>query len=438
MSKTDAERAMEIYRVFTRQTDNVVQYLSVARQYEHHTRVEVPKLKHAPVNLGRQLEEYLNDSDFEIHRRQYLAEQDAKKGGGGSSSKASAAPKKETARFAEPASNNPFPAPSSKATSQPEMKAKPNKGPDPDLIDFFDSIEQNQTPMQMNPQALAQAPIQVQPPPQQMNNFQTQPTGLSFQSNGFAPQQTGFATTSPFQQQPQAAGAFIQPPPQQQQIQPNFTGAGFGGYTPQQGFQPGSLASIPQDSVASFQNPGAGVQPIQNGQPQALQPMQTGSTNPFRQSMLMAQQTGAQNNPFPTSNTTTGLTRQATNPFARRSPQETTSPFAASPSPNFQQIPQQAQPDFAVQQAPAPLLPAPTGTNPFARTMPQNPPQAGPAPALAPQATGSTNPFRQGAFVNHNTGMGWQHNQSAIGGGLDQLETVPVFPRPAQQTPWQQ
>jgi hypothetical protein len=68
----------------------------------------------------------------------------------------------------------------------------------------------------------------------------------------------------------------------------------------------------------------------------------------------------------------------------------------------------------------------------------QSPDQAQNAAGLAPQPTGTTNPFRQGAFVNHNTGMGWQHNQATIGGGLDQISTVPVFPRPAQQTPWQQ
>src|ERR1700733_4525886 len=83
MSKPDAERAMEIYKNFTRQTDFVVAYLSTARQYEHQTRVEVPKLKHAPVNLGKQLEDYLMDPDFEINRRQYLAEQESKKGKSG-------------------------------------------------------------------------------------------------------------------------------------------------------------------------------------------------------------------------------------------------------------------------------------------------------------------------------------------------------------------
>src|SRR4051812_10439985 len=82
MSRTDAERAMEIYKNFTKQTDFVVAYLSTARQYEHQTRVEVPKLKHAPVNLGKQLEDYLMDPDFEINRRQYIAEQESKKGRG--------------------------------------------------------------------------------------------------------------------------------------------------------------------------------------------------------------------------------------------------------------------------------------------------------------------------------------------------------------------
>ena len=82
MSRPDAERAMEIYKNFTKQTDFVVGYLNTARQYEHQTRVEVPKLKHAPVNLGKQLEDYLMDPDFEINRRQYLAEQESKKGRG--------------------------------------------------------------------------------------------------------------------------------------------------------------------------------------------------------------------------------------------------------------------------------------------------------------------------------------------------------------------
>jgi phosphatidylinositol-binding clathrin assembly protein len=423
MSKVDAERAMEIYRNFTKQTDFVVQYLSVARQYEHHTRVEVPKLKHAPVNLGRQLEEYLGDPDFEVNRRQYLAELDVKKSKGGPGAKAS---RSESVSRPAAASNNPFP---SVNGSNQAAKSQVTKGPDPDLIDFFDSIEQNQTQMQMNPQPQMGVQYTSNSPYQQV-----QPTGFQ-QQNGFVmQQQTGFIANSPFQQQ--NIGAYTQQQQAAQQLQPNFTGAGFGGFTPQPSFQPGSLAPIPQDTVATFQTGAApGLQSLQTGQ----------NTNPFRQSMLMNQASGMQqpNLVVAVPNSPTGnLNRQNTNPFARSmsSPQVTTA-F----SPTNSNSPFQSQSPQQMASPPAPLQPMATGTNPFARNFtgaaqPQvqlQQPQAAPQ-ALAPQPTGSTNPFRQGPFVNHATGMGWQHNQAPIGGGLDQLGTVPVFPRPAHQSPWQQ
>lgn len=429
MSKVDAERAMEIYRTFTKQTDYVVQYLSVARQYEHHTRVEVPKLKHAPVNLGRQLEDYLKDSDFEIHRRQYIAELEVKKMNGfsGSSSK----PFKT-----EPASK------ASSSTAFPEVKpqpaakpAQPAKGPDPDLIDFFDSIEQNQTTMATNPQQqqVAAAPWAGNTP------FQAQPTG-QFQ-NGFVAQPTGYNPFQQQQQQQQNFGAFPQQPQAQpqpqpqlqqqipQQLQPSYTGAGFGGFTPQPSFQPGSLAPIPQDSVASFQTGAQGIQNMQTGQQ---------TTNPFRLSMMMTGQTAMPTGASALSagSSPTPLQPQSTNPFARSSPQAT-QPFGAPANNSPFQSPPPAQ---QFNPAPAPLQPMATGTNPFARNFtgaqPQRPATSG--GPLMPQATGTTNPFRQGAFVNHTTGQGWQNNQQAMGGGLDQLETIPVFPRPTQQTPWQQ
>jgi hypothetical protein len=50
-------------------------------------------------------------------------------------------------------------------------------------------------------------------------------------------------------------------------------------------------------------------------------------------------------------------------------------------------------------------------------------------------ATGSTNPFRQSAFVNNQTGQGWQNsNAGTIGGmNMDAVPTTNVFPRPGQQ-----
>ncbi|KAI1282813.1 ANTH-domain-containing protein [Xylaria sp. FL0933] len=436
MSKVDAERAMDIYRHFTKTTDAVVQYLTVARQWEPHTRVEVPKLKHAPVNLRRQLEDYLNDPDFEINRRQYIAEQQAKKKGGLSKGeKGAPETKPETAK--------PFPGASTSSAFAPKAP-QATKGPDPDLIDFFDSIEQNQTTMSTQPNVQPNQPIQMP----LANNGNPWPSGVQqsaqVQGNGFVPQTTGYPNNSPFQQ-PNPTGFPIQqqvppqmPPQMPAQMQPNFTGAGFGGYTPQPNFTPTSLSPIPQDTVASY--PAASLSP----------PLQTGqqTTNPFRASMMMANPTGmpangTMPNNFPTPTGPQGqlpsaLTRQPTNPFARSSPQAAT-PFSNPPTASpFQSAPP-VQPTGALQ-------PAATGTNPFARNyspsgnqgqqqQQQRPQTSG---GIAPQATGATNPFRQGAFVNHQTGLGWQHNQMPLGGGLDQLPTQPVFPRPAQQTAWEQ
>ena len=418
---------MEIYRNFTKHTDFVVAYLSVARQHEHHTRVEVPKLKHAPVNLGRQLQDYLDDPDFEIHRRQYLAEQDGKKRFKSSKPGASSSSDfPDTALdFPEPAVNNPFPKSSSASSTAAPVAAKAPepkpaaKGPEPDLIDFFESIEENQTVVNPQPSNSFQPPAQA---PMQQPMFQP-----AFQQTGLQLQQPGFPQNGALQTQ---QTGFIQQTqqPQPQPLQPDFTGAGFGGFTPQNqsGFQPSSLGAIPQESIANFQSPP--MSPPQQPPATGLMPMPTGqTTNPFRQSMMAAQQTGMQM-PTPASPPVQGLQRQSTNPFAR-SPQNT---------PPFQNQQQPSQP-------PAPLQPTPTGTNPFARNIQQptmtQTSQAGQQQsptALAPQPTGSTNPFRQGAFVNHQTGMGWQHNQVPMGGGLDQLQTNPVFPRPTQQTPWQQ
>lgn len=400
---------MEVYRGFTRQTDAVVQYLSMARQYEHHTRVEVPKLKHAPVNLGRQLEDYLGDPDFEIHRRQYLAEVAAKKSKAGSG--AAASRPRATTEPPKPAANNPFPSVNGAASSTDSKPA--SKGPDTNLIDFFDSIEQNQTALGAPP-----APAPQGASPWGHAGFQPQPTGFQLQptgfQNGLAPQQTGFQATNPFQQQ---MTGFPQQQQQQQQqappaqIQPSFTGAGFGGFTSQQSGYQNSLGPIPQASVASYQT---GASSMSN-------PQQQQTTNPFRLSMMPGQPTGMQQQ----------------QPPAPLQPQQTsTNPFARA-SPNG------AQPAITPSQQPAPLQPMATGTNPFARNF--GAPQQRPATSagagttmLAPQPTGTTNPFRQSQFVNHNTGMGWQHQQQPMGGGLDSLPTIPVFPRPTTQSPWQQ
>ncbi|KAM3419155.1 hypothetical protein BST61_g5099 [Cercospora zeina] len=392
MSRPDAERAITIYKKFCKQTEQVVQYLSVARHYEHATRLAIPKLKHAPTSLAASLQEYLDDKDFEINRRQYLAEQESKNPFGKPFTKTATATKSTT----QPAASMPTPFDDMKSGATPAPASQSAKGPAPNLIDFFESIESNQQTMQTNPfLPQPQQQQQQQQPPQQMQmqvtGYQQQTPTLNYpqdsqqQFNGF----TGTGVPqNPYDQQlaPQAQS-------QPQPIQAQYTGAGFGGYSPQP----------PQQ--------------------QALSTGQT--TNPFRLSMM---QTGAN-----ATGSTFGqqpLNRQSTNPFAKNS-------FAAIPE-NGPSPPPLPQSPFQ----PQPLQAQTTGTNPFSRNAP-NLQQSSTPNALQVQPTGSTNPFRQSQFVNQQTGSGWQNGPQHTMGGMENLPTVPVFPRPGtqptqqqQQQPW--
>lgn len=431
MSRPDSERALEIYKTFTAQTEEVVNYLGVARRFEGATRLEIPKLKHASTDLTRLLEDDLNDPDFDIRRGEYLAQ----KNGG-------------RAKSSHGQSSRPPPSPKT-TPNRPQTAPRPEKR-QTDLIDFFDSIEQPAAQeSQMRQQQYLQQQQQQQQYQQamqfQQTGFQPQQTGFYAQQTGLQqpqqtgfqqPQQTGFQPQQIGFQQPQQTGfqqpqqtgfnqfgannPFGQPQPQPQPqsqpqpqpqapqpLQPTPTGAGFGGYSPQPqsyGYQ-SNLAPIPQSNAASFPSQ---QQPMQ--QPQQPQQLQPQHTNPFRQSMLMATPTGTA---MPSA---TQLNRQSTNPFARRMSSVNLQP----PSPS---------------QAPAqPIQPQRTGTNPFARNstvIPQQGLQPPAAAPLRPNPTGSTNPFRQSAFVNQQTGQGWQASgQQGTMGGYEQLDTVPVFPRP--------
>ncbi|KAA6410137.1 MAG: ANTH-domain-containing [Lasallia pustulata] len=443
MSKYDAERALAIYKVFSKQTNQVVEFLSLARQYESSTRLEIPKLKHAPTSLTTSLEEYLNDPDFEINRRQYLAHQDAKKGRKPNSNGAKEIPdglKKPTQDKGSASQSFPESKPAQTASAQQQPR-----GPAPDLIDFFASIEDNQQPM------AAQSSQQQMPSFQQPSQFQQQQSNYPYQQS-FAPsQQQGFVS-QPTQPQQQYNGNFgnsnpfgqIQSQRPQQTLQTDFTGAGFGGYgqQPQQqqfGSQQIPFSSTPQELPASFPQR---QQPFSTGQqPQELpasvlqqQSSSTGQqTNPFRQSTMA---TGTPNSsPFTGSSPVRSpSTRQSTNPFAKNvSSQFTGQPQASSFT--GQSSPFSSPPPVSTAQSPPAqsLQSMPTGTNPFARNVPPPQPQQPSASPLAPNSTGSTNPFRQSMFMNQQTGKGWQQSQQATMGGLEQLDTVPVFPRPGQQ-----
>ncbi|GAB7353616.1 hypothetical protein MBLNU459_g4031t1 [Dothideomycetes sp. NU459] len=416
LSKPDAEHAIEIYKTFAKQTDQVVQYLSIARQYEHVTKLEIPKIKHAPTSLAASLQEYIDDNDFEVNRRQYLAEKQAKSGSKFSNDTSSKAfstskPAKSSAKAEEAG----FPAAEAFGSSEPVKTdtAQPAaKGPAPDLIDFFGSIEQNQQPMsQASTQQYAQPTAQAQP-----QTYVQQP------ANGAMP--TGVVSTNPFGQPQQAQY-------QAQQIQPNFTGAGFGGYGPQPQQQAAYSTNpfpeaMQQPNVPQPQQVFTAPQPEPQPHPElqlqlpSQQQMQPQSTNPFRQSMMMTGQMTGFQAPQQQLQQSQPQPQQSTNPFTRSAPKQNTMQTGQFGSQPVQQ-----------------LMPQQTGTNPFARqaaTPQQQPQQTGsPATYLTPSATGSTNPFRQSAFVNQQTGTGWQTSTpQGTMGGWEQLDTRPVFPRPGQ------
>ncbi|VEU21334.1 DEKNAAE102326 [Brettanomyces naardenensis] len=81
LSKVDAQRAFNIYTNFTKETSQVIDFLRVAKHLEHVTKLHVPTIKHAQTSLTDSLRDYIEDPYFDVNRRQYLAEQDAKKDG---------------------------------------------------------------------------------------------------------------------------------------------------------------------------------------------------------------------------------------------------------------------------------------------------------------------------------------------------------------------
>jgi len=433
MSRYDAERALEIYKTFTKQTADVVEYLQQARGVETATRLQIPNLKHAPTSLTSSLEEYLHDPDFDVNRRQYLAQQEAKKSGKpilttkpkspppGQQSKTSAAQ-----RFPSPTPANPAP-----EQAQPKPVA-------PDLIDFFESIESEQTPMFGNQPTNGQQ-IQM---PQPQNQFTQQAQvdaafGIQMQQQSVpqqpfvAPSQqfptqtgpgpgfgTGYQAQNPYnqvaQQQPLPSiiqtnnlPAIQQPP---QNIQTNFTGTGFGGYTPpdQNAVTAPLISAIPQRFTQPIQQPSY-QQPQQQPQQQqqSLSPVVTGATdtNPFRQSMMMTGSVSTAPSLYATSPPAVAQPK-STNPFARQA-----SPTNLSPTSPPSAYPISTQSTSAYPQAmPISAQPTvrsmPTGTNPFARSVSS----AGTGLTVPANATGAsvTNPFRQSIMAQQQQNGGAQ------------------------------
>ncbi|KAF3201748.1 hypothetical protein TWF106_002717 [Orbilia oligospora] len=445
MSRYDAERALEIYKVFTRQTEDTVEFLQNARRLETATRLQIPNVKHAPTSLTKALEEYLLDPDFDVNRRQYLAAQEAKKTGKKIPTDISA-----TSKTTPSAASTTTSAPQAPVAAA-QQQAAPAPQKQGDLIDFFASIENEQTPMfggtpTANAQpTFAQQPVPIVSPQIQVPIIPTPQFPIQ--------QQPGFVVPGQVPQVQVPQQFLVQNPvpfSMQQPLQTDFTGAGFGGYTPAP--QP-TIAPIPQPVIQTAPiiapNLTASVQTPQSAQ--GLLPSATGSTNPFRQSMMPTGSSVAS----PIASTGTGGstgTSRGTNPFARASTIPVTAPqvaptFSSISTDYSQNTPQQSQPQIQ-----APLRSASTGsTNPFSRPKPENT-----LPSVSEASQGANGGFNQASLPSFQPSGGLNvaqptgtnpFRQSKLPadlapqismGGLEHLETIPVFPRSDQQQQNQQ
>lgn len=429
--------------MFTKQTADVVEFLQHARVVETATRLQIPNLKHAPTGLTSSLEEYLHDPEFDSNRRNYLANQEAKRTG------------KPVPLPIKP--NSPPPGQSKVSAAQQSIPT-PATAPElaqaravaPDLIDFFESIESEQTPMFGN--QLETPQMQV---PQIQNQY-TQQTDVAFMGSQppFAVQQQFVTQTGPpyvMAYQPQNPYSQAQltpltitqtgtlPPLQPQQMQSNFTGTGFGGYTPsdQTAVSAPPIPVLPQQFIQqppTFQSP-------QNPSPILVLSTGQTDTNPFRQSMMMTGSVTSSQSLG--SYATSPPAQKSTNPFARAASQSsptglTVTPpaFPISPQSTSSYNPQSAPQTMPLSQQPT-IRSMPTGTNPFARNLSPTPTgtSVGSAMLSIPATTGGTNPFRQSMIVQQQQQQqqaqvnGNFSGQTGSMGGWENLETIPIFPR---------
>ncbi|KAJ3300100.1 hypothetical protein HK104_004569 [Borealophlyctis nickersoniae] len=78
MTKSDATKALQIYKNFAIQTGKTVEFFEIARKLRGALNLDVPVFKHAPVSLAGALEDYLRAPDFEAQRLAYKEKKAAK------------------------------------------------------------------------------------------------------------------------------------------------------------------------------------------------------------------------------------------------------------------------------------------------------------------------------------------------------------------------
>ncbi|CCE72568.1 Piso0_000152 [Millerozyma farinosa CBS 7064] len=399
MSKVDAERALKIYKKFVDQTKYVIDYLRVAKHLEYATRLHVPTIKHAPTALTSSLEEYLDDPNFEVNRRQYLAEKQDKKDPGSSSLLRSGG------------NNAQRP---SRGSENPPSRSPSNNYQNTDELNRKNSLLVQQSTY--NPWRASLPVVQQQAP------FVTQPD-MAQQQAAMVPSMTGNGTfTSPAIQQGQTAI-----------FQPHQTGIGqtFVVTGQAQPLQPQATNSNP-----FFQGPpldGGNQQLMQQYQQQQLQleqqrqqlQQQMQQQEQQRQQQMQQQEQQRQQQLQQQMQQQQQLQSQSQNSFSYPQPlqQQNTNPFL-----NFQSP--QNQPSRAFSDG---------STNPFTSTrFSQNGTTAFTIPEnkvenLTSNSTGG-NPFKVSSSTTelfNRTGnkQPQQLMRQPTAGGLETLPTVPIFPQ---------
>ncbi|KAJ3046681.1 hypothetical protein HK097_000639, partial [Rhizophlyctis rosea] len=174
MERSDATKALQIYKNFAIQTGKTVEFFEIARKLRHDLGLDVPVFKHAPVSLAGGLEDYLNAPDFEAQRQAYKEKKAVR------ARQNSSKPTIEASRTVEKRD----PSPERKAITTTTAPQKPA-----DMIDFFSSLDD-----EIN--AFSSPTVQAQ--------YQTADTFGAFWApagapgNPFAAQQAGFNPGNPF------------------------------------------------------------------------------------------------------------------------------------------------------------------------------------------------------------------------------------------------
>ncbi|KAK9479375.1 ANTH domain-containing protein [Lipomyces japonicus] len=437
MSRFDAERALGIYKSFVDEMDGVVEYLQIARKLESATKLLVPNIKHAPTSLTQALEDYLNDPDFDVNRRQFLAQKEAK----------FAANRIEVGHPTTTVSNvqqvhnqNGNAAGTVTATGFATLEQQQQylaqvdalgsrKSPEQTLTDFFNSIDKEE------PMFPSQQQQQQQQFPQVQNSnvfFQQQQQQLGqlpsdqSQQQQFLPQNTYAYQNVIGQQIPQQQ--------QQQVLSQDFTGAGFGGYTSQQHHQlvgvfQQSRQGLPQQQQQQPQFSQLGGWNNTNGdnqsqaQPQSLfsitsqqqqqqqqQPLTTQftgtiTTNPFRQSAVFtginpqftgsSSNNGYNNGAITNTTSTTSLpisSSSLSNPFSIvKTTTEVPTSFGLTALPENSVIPVSAVATTNNATSVPVIVPQTTGNNPFAKNRLSQ--QLQPSVSSQPSSSSSSSSF---------------------------------------------